>query len=94
MGADIRRIVQMLRRAFARRITERIDLIACRPLHAGGMLYAADFDGRRHVFATTPHAACLLASYPISPVTAAGEDLCHSPSKNPVVCAKGASHEP
>jgi len=42
-----------------------IELIAWRPLHAGGVLYVADFDRRRHAFVLAPNAACLLASYVI-----------------------------
>jgi hypothetical protein len=61
----LRRIAAGLRRLFVRRTEQRIELVAWRPLHAGGMLYVADFDRRRHAFVVAPNAACLLASYAI-----------------------------
>jgi hypothetical protein len=95
MGADVRWLGEMFRRFFTRRVAQRVELVACRPLHAGGMLYAADLDGRRHVFVTTPNAACLIASYAIERgQMAVGEDLCRTTSKNDAVCAKGSRHEP
>ena len=57
-------------RTWAGRIRRRpkvgIDLIGYRPLHGGAMLYVADVDAHRLVFIAASHAACLLASYPLS----------------------------
>jgi len=61
----MQRLLDAIRRATTRRHPQRIELIAWRPLHAGGVLYVADFDGRRHTFVLAPNAACLLASYVI-----------------------------
>jgi hypothetical protein len=67
MVADgaLRRISAALRHLFARRTAERIELVAWRPLHAGGVLYIADFDRRRHAFVVAPNTVCLLASYAV-----------------------------
>jgi hypothetical protein len=67
MGGDgvLRRAAAALRRLFVRRTEGRIELVAWRPLHAGGVLYVADYDRRRHAFVVAPNAACLLASYTI-----------------------------
>ena len=66
MPVDVmmRRLLDSIRRA-TRRHPQRIELIAWRSLHAGGVLYVADFDRRRHAFVLAPNAACLLASYVI-----------------------------
>lgn len=64
-ASTLRSIGAMLQRLLIRPAAQRIDLVAYRPLHHGGMLYVADFDGRRHVFVAAPNAACPLASYPI-----------------------------
>lgn len=50
-------------RSWKRPRKTEIELLGCRPLHAGGMLYVTDVDRRRFVFVTTAHAACLLATY-------------------------------
>ena len=66
MRADsaLRRMFEAIRNATARRCTQRIELVAWRPLHGGSVMYVADFDRRRHAFVVTPNAVCLLASYP------------------------------
>jgi hypothetical protein len=71
MGAEgtLRQIASALRRYFTRHIAQRIELVAWRPLHAGAVLYVADFDRRRHAFVVGPHAACSLASYAMEDVT-------------------------
>ena len=69
----LRRLLDAIRRASAHRNPQRIELVAWRPLNAGGVMYVADFDGRRHAFVLAPNAACLLSSYVIE---GAGAQTC------------------
>ena len=66
MGIDgaLRRMFDAIRRSSARRAA-RVELVAWRPLHAGSVLYVADFDRRRYAFVVGPSVACSLASYVI-----------------------------
>jgi len=41
-----------------------LRLVGATPLFGGGAVHVADIDGRRIVFASSPHALCLLAAYP------------------------------
>lgn len=65
-------IADAVRRLFARPAAERINIVAWRPLHAGGVLYVADFDRRRHAFVVAPNSVCVLASYAIEGAHATG----------------------
>ena len=61
----VRRFFDNVRRFTTRSDSQRIELVAWRPLHAGGVLYVADLVRRRHAVVLAPNAACLLASYVI-----------------------------
>ena len=49
-------------------------IAAVQYLAAGITLYAIDIDGRRIVMGATPHALCVLDSYPLASVTPSGAE--------------------
>ena len=59
MRQALRRLIDRLRPKWP----ARIDIAAARPLAHHVTVYVVDVDGKRTVFAASPHAICLLSHY-------------------------------
>ena len=59
------RLAARVRSAFASRRISPIRIVGAQSLHHGVMLYAAEIDGRRLIFAAAPHCVTLLTEYAV-----------------------------
>ena len=63
---SFRQLLKLLRdRIAAKSARAALRIVAGKPLAGGAAVYVADIDGRRLVFAVSPHAIRLLASYQV-----------------------------
>lgn len=61
----MRALFEFAARLLRPRRLQTLSIVGARLLGGGSAVYAADVDGRRIIFAVSPHAICHLASYPV-----------------------------